>query len=97
MQGISVLETHGRELYTGALGFASPLAGLELSVGIRTFEAGGGRLWLGVGGGVVADSEPARELEECLVKAEPLLRAIGSRLMYEQIADAPAAARVGKA
>ena len=58
----------------------SPVAGLELSVAIRTFEISAGRIWLGVGGGVVAESSPARELEECFVKARPLLAAIGATL-----------------
>lgn len=79
-QVISALESTARELYTGAIGYASPLAGLELNVAIRTFEAGGGRLWLGAGGGIVADSDPERELEECFVKARPLIAAIGATL-----------------
>ncbi len=41
---IDALESTARELYTGAVGYASPLAGLELNVAIRTFEAAGGRL-----------------------------------------------------
>jgi para-aminobenzoate synthetase/4-amino-4-deoxychorismate lyase len=77
---ISELEATGREVYTGAIGFASPLAGLELSVAIRTFEARDGRLWLGAGGGIVADSDPRAELDECLVKARPLVAAIGGRI-----------------
>ena len=58
MHVISELEATGREVYTGAIGFASPHAGLELNVAIRTFEAHAGRLWLGAGGGIVADSDP---------------------------------------
>jgi para-aminobenzoate synthetase/4-amino-4-deoxychorismate lyase len=77
---ISELEATGREVYTGAIGFASPLAGLELSVAIRTFEARDGRLWLGAGGGIVADSDPLLELEECLVKARPLIAAVGGSI-----------------
>jgi anthranilate/para-aminobenzoate synthase component I/branched-subunit amino acid aminotransferase/4-amino-4-deoxychorismate lyase len=77
---IGELEATGREAYTGAIGFASPVAGLELSVAIRTFEACGGRLWLGAGGGIVADSDPLLELEECLVKARPLVEAVGGRV-----------------
>jgi para-aminobenzoate synthetase/4-amino-4-deoxychorismate lyase len=80
MELISVLEGTAREAYTGAVGIASPLSGLELNVTIRTFELAGGRAWLGVGGGVVADSDPAHELEECLDKARPLLEAIGADL-----------------
>lgn len=77
---ISQLEATGREAYTGAIGYASPHAGLELNVAIRTFEARDGRLWLGAGGGIVADSDPQAELEECLVKARPLIAAIGGEL-----------------
>jgi para-aminobenzoate synthetase/4-amino-4-deoxychorismate lyase len=77
MKVIAALEASGREVYTGAIGYASPHAGLELNVAIRTFEAYRGHLWLGVGGGIVADSNPEAELEECLVKARPLIDAIG--------------------
>ena len=75
---IAELESAGREAYTGAIGFASPIAGLELSVAIRTFEMRGERIWLGVGGGVVADSDGAAEAREAAAKAAPLLAAIGA-------------------
>ncbi|HEX8083807.1 MAG TPA: chorismate-binding protein [Solirubrobacteraceae bacterium] len=77
---IAELESTGREAYTGAIGFASPIAGLELNVAIRTFEVSGDRIWLGAGGGVVADSDPAAEAREAATKAAPLLNAIGARL-----------------
>jgi len=49
---------------------ASPLAGTELNVAIRTVEFDpDGRAILGVGGGITADSDPDREWEECLHKA----------------------------
>jgi para-aminobenzoate synthetase/4-amino-4-deoxychorismate lyase len=80
MRVISELERTGREVYTGGVGFASPVAGLELSVAIRTFEQRNGRLWLGAGGGIVADSDPEQEFEEALIKACPLVAAIGSRI-----------------
>lgn len=80
---IAELERTGREVYTGAIGFASPVAGLELSVAIRTLELSGGRLWLGAGGGIVADSDPQRELEEALLKAAPIAAAIGSSVLVE--------------
>ena len=76
---IAELESTGREAYTGAIGFASPLAGLELSVAIRTFEVGGPRIWLGAGGGIVADSGGDEEAREAAAKAAPLLAAIGAR------------------
>ncbi|MRJ75406.1 aminodeoxychorismate synthase component I [Aeromicrobium sp. SMF47] len=88
MEIINALEPTGREAYTGAIGHVSPAAGLELNVVIRTFEIAGGSIWLGVGGGVVADSTPEGEYAECLVKARPLIEAIGGRL--DLVTDAPA-------
>ena len=83
MELIAELETTGRELYTGVIGYASPEAGLETSVVIRTLEFAEDRVWLGVGGGVVADSLPGAELEECLTKARPVLAAVSARLEPE--------------
>ena len=80
MELVSALEGTGREVYTGAVGIASPLTGLELNVAIRTFELADGKVWLGVGGGVVADSDPERELDECFDKAGPLLAAVGAEI-----------------
>jgi para-aminobenzoate synthetase/4-amino-4-deoxychorismate lyase len=77
---IDELETGPREAYTGGIGYRSPVAGLELNVAIRTFEFAAGKAWLGAGGGIVADSDPAAEFAECLIKATPLLQAIGARL-----------------
>ena len=51
MRVIAELEASGREAYTGAIGYASPVAGLELNVAIRTLEMSGERIWLGAGGG----------------------------------------------
>ncbi|MGH3279278.1 MAG: aminodeoxychorismate synthase component I, partial [Trebonia sp.] len=77
---IDELETRPREAYTGAIGYRSAAAGLELNVAIRTFEFAQGKAWLGAGGGIVADSDPAAEYAECLIKATPLLQAVGARL-----------------
>jgi len=77
---IHELEPMPREAYTGAVGYASPVAGLELNVAIRTFEFHRSRVWLGAGGGITARSIPAAEYGECLVKARPLIRALGGDL-----------------
>jgi para-aminobenzoate synthetase / 4-amino-4-deoxychorismate lyase len=89
MRVIAELEATAREAYTGAIGYASPLAGLELNVAIRTLEMRGDRIWLGAGGGIVADSDPAAELEECLVKARPVIEAAGGRLTAQGAPAAP--------
>jgi para-aminobenzoate synthetase/4-amino-4-deoxychorismate lyase len=92
---IAELESSPRSVYTGAIGFASPVAGMELSVAIRTFEFRGERAWLGVGGGIVADSDPHAEARECAIKAAPLLRAIGADAVLEhRRGDAPTPVRL---
>ena len=96
MRVIAELEAGGREAYTGAVGFASPVAGLELNVGIRTLELRDERIWMGAGGGIVADSVAESELEECFVKARPVVAAAGARIEEEprvnRVAPVPALA-----
>lgn len=65
-----------RGIYCGTVGFASPVAGCELNVAIRTVEFGpDGSAVLGVGGGITADSDVDAEWEECLHKAASIVRA----------------------
>ena len=75
---IHELEATPREVYTGTIGYRSPVAGLELNVAIRTFEFAAGRVWLGSGGGITARSGDAAEYRECLVKANPLIHALNA-------------------
>jgi para-aminobenzoate synthetase/4-amino-4-deoxychorismate lyase len=82
---IGELEAVGRGVFCGAIGYRSPVAGLELSVPIRTLEVRGVAARLQVGGGIVSDSEPAAEQAEVERKARPVLRALG--------ADVPSAPR----
>jgi para-aminobenzoate synthetase component 1 len=67
-------EPRSRGVYCGTIGLASPVAGCELNVAIRTveFDARGNAV-LGVGGGITADSDPDREWDECLHKAAPFI------------------------
>ncbi|MUL85294.1 MULTISPECIES: aminodeoxychorismate synthase component I [unclassified Mycolicibacterium] len=63
-----------RGVYCGTVGLASPVAGCELNVAIRTVEFGAdGSAVLGVGGGITADSDPDLEWEECLHKAASIV------------------------
>ena len=73
-QLLSLWEPHRRGVYCGTLGLASPVAGTELNVAIRTVEFDpAGRAVLGVGGGITADSDPEAEWQECLHKAAPVV------------------------
>ena len=71
---LSTWELRRRGTYCGTVGFASPVAGTELNVAIRTveFDAAGGAV-LGVGGGITADSDPEAEWQECLHKAASIV------------------------
>ena len=77
MQIIQELEIAPRGVYCGALGKLRPDGSLLLNIAIRTATWRAGRLSFGVGGGIVADSVPAEEYEETLVKARALLSASG--------------------
>jgi para-aminobenzoate synthetase component 1 len=75
-QLISQWEQTRRGIYCGTVGFASPVAGCELNVAIRTVEFDArGKAVLGVGGGITADSDPDAEWAECLYKAAPVVGA----------------------
>ncbi|UCG39386.1 MAG: aminodeoxychorismate synthase component I [bacterium] len=70
MKIISGLEHSPRKVYTGAMGFVSPSGDLSMSVAIRTaIVSASGWCEMGVGSGIVADSDPSREYEETLLKA----------------------------
>lgn len=73
-QLLSRWEPFRRGVYCGTVGMASPLAGTELNVAIRTveFDEHGGAV-LGVGGGITADSDADAEWQECLDKAAPIV------------------------
>jgi para-aminobenzoate synthetase component I len=75
-QLISQWEHCRRGVYCGTVGLASPIAGCELNVAIRTVEFDSmGNAVLGSGGGITADSDPDAEWDECLHKAAPILGA----------------------
>jgi anthranilate synthase component 1 len=72
------LEEGGRGPYTGAFGYLDRSGDLDLNILIRTLWLREGVLRFRAGAGIVADSEPAAELEETRAKARGLLRALGS-------------------
>ncbi len=77
MQIISELETAPRNAYTGSLGYLNHDGSLDSNILIRSFMQQGDRLWFRAGAGIVADSDPERELQETRAKARGLLRALG--------------------
>jgi para-aminobenzoate synthetase len=77
---IDRLERRPRGVYSGALGFLSVNGTADLSIVIRTLVASPDGLTVGAGGAIVAASDPEAELEEMLLKARPLLDAVGGTL-----------------
>jgi anthranilate/para-aminobenzoate synthase component I len=77
MEIIDELEPVRRGPYCGAIGYFDGNGRIELSVAIRTMVAKAGRIYIPVGGGIVADSDPAAEYEETLVKARAMFGAVG--------------------
>ncbi|SEH17740.1 para-aminobenzoate synthetase / 4-amino-4-deoxychorismate lyase [Sphingopyxis sp. YR583] len=81
MEIIDELEEGPRDIYTGSIGFIEPGGDAAFNVAIRTLvfpamlpqsglREGPPCATLGLGSGIVADSEPAEEWRECLAKGE---------------------------
>lgn len=70
MEIIRELEPDARGAYTGAIGAIAPGGDLAFNVAIRTLVVDrDGRGEMGIGSGIVHDSDPVAEYEECLLKA----------------------------
>ena len=77
MQIISELEQHARGIYAGAVGYVLPRErAMDTCIAIRTLVLRDGVAYLQAGGGIVADSDPAAEHQECLNKLAALEQAI---------------------
>jgi para-aminobenzoate synthetase component 1 len=83
MQILDGLEPAARGFYTGALFYATPSGRLDANILIRSAVVAGSRVTFHTGGGIVADSDPDREYEETLHKAE------GMRLALEAAVRQP--------
>jgi anthranilate synthase component 1 len=76
MQIIEKLEPTRRGIYGGSVLYADFAGNLDSCIGIRTVLMQGKQAHLQAGAGIVADSDPAREFEESMNKAQALLRAV---------------------
>lgn len=68
MEIIRELEVEDRGVYTGAIGFISPRSDAVFNVPIRTVVMCGSKGEMGIGSGIVWDSDPEGEWEECRLK-----------------------------
>jgi anthranilate synthase component I len=76
MEILAELEAEGRGPYTGAMGYVNRDGSLDLNILIRTMLRQGNEVRFRAGGGIVADSDPQKELEETRAKARGLIRAL---------------------
>lgn len=76
MEIIDELESTRRGPYAGCVGYFSFSHNMDTCITIRTILIRGGKAFVQAGGGVVADSKPAREYQETVNKAKALIEAI---------------------
>jgi len=75
MQIIDELEKEKRGLYAGAVGYFSAAGEMDTCIVLRTALIKNGTMYVQAGAGIVADSDPAFEQQECINKAKALFRA----------------------
>ncbi len=76
MEIIAELEPTRRGPYCGSIGYIGFDGAMDTSIVIRTMAILGQQLTFQVGGGIVADSDPAAEYEESLTKARALIETL---------------------
>jgi len=76
MEIIDELETARRGPYGGCAGYVDYSGNMDMAITIRTMVAHEGKITLGTGAGVVADSQPELEFQETVDKARAVLQAI---------------------
>jgi anthranilate synthase component I len=76
MEIIEELEGTRRGPYGGAVGYFSFDGSMDMCITIRSLLMVGNRVYMQAGAGIVADSEPTKEYEECINKAKAVLAAV---------------------
>lgn len=75
-QLISQLENNKRGIYGGAIGYIDFTGNMDTCIAIRIAYRKNGRVFVRSGAGIVADSVPEKEFEECLNKARAVVNAL---------------------
>jgi anthranilate synthase component 1 len=76
MEIIDALEPCRRGIYGGAVGYVDFSGNMDTCIALRTIVMRDGKAYIQAGGGIVADSEPGRELAESMNKASAMIRAV---------------------
>ena len=73
---IDELEPEARGIYGGAIGYIDFSGNLDVCIAIRTAVKKDGKVYVQAGAGIVADSVPQLEYEECANKAQAVMEAL---------------------
>tara|TARA_Y100001934_G_scaffold68311_1_gene84753 strand:+ start:16324 stop:17832 length:1509 start_codon:yes stop_codon:yes gene_type:complete len=84
MQIIDELEMVKRGIYAGAVGYFSANGSMDTCIVLRTAIVKDGMMYIQSGAGIVADSNPDSEHQECINKARALVRAAEEAVMYTE-------------
>lgn len=77
MEVIAELESKGRGIYTGSIGYFCGNGDFDFNIAIRTLLMQGDKMEVQLGGGIVYDSQPIKEYEETMHKGESLFKVLG--------------------
>ncbi|MCX4323576.1 MAG: anthranilate synthase component I [Lachnospiraceae bacterium] len=75
-QLIGELENNKRGIYGGAIGYIDFTGNMDTCIAIRIAYKKNGRVFVRSGAGIVADSDPEKEYNECINKAKAVIRAL---------------------
>jgi anthranilate synthase component I len=89
MEIIEELEPARRNIYAGCIGYFAANGTMDTCIGLRTALVKDGTMYVQAGAGIVADSDPEAEYEECRQKARALFRAAEEAVRF-------AAGKVGR-
>ncbi|HTH17841.1 MAG TPA: anthranilate synthase component I [Magnetospirillum sp.] len=84
MEIIDELEPERRSFYAGSIGYFAGNGNMDTCIALRTTLIKDGTMYVQAGAGIVADSDPEKEHEECMNKARALVRAAEEAINYMQ-------------
>ena len=82
MEIIDELEPERRSFYAGSIGYFAGNGNMDTCIALRTTLIKDGTMYVQAGAGIVADSDPQKEHEECMNKARALVRAAEEAVNY---------------
>jgi anthranilate synthase component 1 len=78
MEIIDEIEPVARGPYAGAVGYLDFSGNMDTAIALRTLVIADGKAWVQAGAGIVVDSDPDAEYQECMNKAEAALAAVAA-------------------